>query len=74
LRLLYFDSLTHSLPALNFLVETMGPERVMLGTDYPADMMDSDPVKTISSLSHVSDGEKEMTYSGNALRLLKISG
>ena len=71
--LLYFDSLAHSVPALNFLVESMGPERVMLGTDYPADMSDTDPVKTIASLPHVSNAEKEMIYGGNAMRLFKIS-
>jgi len=71
-RLLYFDSLAHSVPALNFLVETVGPERVMLGSDYPADMNDLDPVKTVASLPHISDAEREMIYSGNAIRLFKI--
>jgi aminocarboxymuconate-semialdehyde decarboxylase len=70
--LLYFDSLTHSVPALNYLVETMGPERVMLGTDYPYDMHDIEPVKTIASLPHTSNAEKEMIYSGNARELFKI--
>jgi aminocarboxymuconate-semialdehyde decarboxylase len=74
LPLLYFDSLAHSVPALNFLVETMGPERVMLGTDYPADMSDTDPVKTIASLPHLSDAEREMIYGGNAMKLFKITG
>ena len=74
LPLLYFDSLAHSGPALNFLVENMGPERVMLGTDYPADMSDTDPVKTIASLPHLSDAEREMIYGGNAMKLLKIDG
>jgi aminocarboxymuconate-semialdehyde decarboxylase len=70
--LLYFDSLTHSVPALNYLVETMGPERVMLGTDYPYDMHDIEPVKTIASLPHTSNAEKELIYSGNARELFKI--
>ncbi len=72
LKLLYFDSLAHSVPALNFLLESVGPERVMLGSDYPADMNDPDPVKTIASLPHLSDAEKELIYSGNAMRLFKI--
>jgi aminocarboxymuconate-semialdehyde decarboxylase len=54
LRLLCFDSLVHSVPALNFLVETVGPGRVMMGTDYPFDMGDRDPVKTVASLPHLS--------------------
>jgi len=72
--LLYFDSLAHSVPALSFLVESMGPERVMLGTDYPFDMRDEDPVKTIASLPHVSNAERELIYGGNAQALFKIGG
>ena len=73
-RQLRFDTLTHYGPALNYLVETVGPERLMLGTDYPFDMSDTDPVRAIASLSHISDREKEMIFSGNAMELLKITG
>ena len=72
-KLLYFDSLAHFGPALNFLVETVGPERVMLGTDYPFDMGDTDPVKTIASLPHLSDRQKDLIYGGNAAALFKIA-
>jgi aminocarboxymuconate-semialdehyde decarboxylase len=71
-RLLYFDSLTHSIPALKYLVETAGPERVMLGTDYPADMADAQPVKTIASLPGLSEREKDLIHGGNAQALFKI--
>lgn len=69
---LYFDTLTHSIPALNYLVETVGPEKVILGSDYPFDMGDFDPVKTISALPHASDAEKELIFGGNAARLFKL--
>jgi aminocarboxymuconate-semialdehyde decarboxylase len=72
LRLLCFDSLVHSVPALNFLVETVGPRRVMMGTDYPFDMGDRDPVKTVASLPHLSDDQKEMIFGANAAALFKI--
>jgi aminocarboxymuconate-semialdehyde decarboxylase len=72
LRLLCFDSLVHSVPALNFLVETVGARRVMMGTDYPFDMGDRDPVKTIASLPHLSDDQKEMIFGANAAALFKI--
>ena len=72
LRLLCFDSLVHSVPALNFLVETVGPGRVMMGTDYPFDMGDRDPVKSVASLPHLSDDQKEMIFSANAAALFKI--
>jgi aminocarboxymuconate-semialdehyde decarboxylase len=72
--LLYFDTLAHSIPALNFLVESVGPERVMLGTDYPFDMGDADPVKTISSLPHLSLRDKDLIFGGNAIQLFKYQG
>jgi aminocarboxymuconate-semialdehyde decarboxylase len=69
---LRFDTLTHYGPALNYLAETIGPERLMLGTDYPFDMSDTDQVKAIASLPHLSDAQKEMIYGGNAIELLKL--
>ena len=72
-RLFYFDSLVHSVPALNFLVETVGSGRVMMGSDYPFDMGDRDPVKTIASLLHLSDDQKEMIFGENAAALFKIA-
>ena len=72
-KLLYYDSLAQFGPALNFLVETVGPERVMLGTDNPFDMGDTDPVKTIASLPHLSDRQKDLIYGGNAAAVFKIA-
>ena len=57
---------------LNYLVETVGPERVMLGSDYPYDMNDVDPVRAIASLPHLSDDQRELIYGGNAMRLFRI--
>ncbi|MGH7817596.1 MAG: amidohydrolase family protein [Candidatus Binatia bacterium] len=71
-KLLYFNSLTHSVPALNFLVETVGVGRVMMGTDYPFDMSDKDPVRNIAALPHLSDDQKEMIFGGNAAAFFKI--
>jgi len=71
-RLLCFDSLVHSVPALNFLVETVGAGRVMMGSDYPFDMGDRDPANAIASLPHLSDDQKEMIFGGNAAALFKI--
>lgn len=39
----YADSLTHSAPALEFLVGTLGEDHVVLGSDYPFDMGVDDP-------------------------------
>lgn len=44
---LYFDTVTHSAPALAFLVGQAGADHVFLGSDYPFDMADPDLVGTV---------------------------
>ncbi|MFP3293135.1 MAG: amidohydrolase family protein [Nitrososphaeria archaeon] len=40
LRSMHFDSAVYGADALRFLVSVVGMDRVLLGTDYPADIMD----------------------------------
>jgi aminocarboxymuconate-semialdehyde decarboxylase len=70
---LHFDSLTHGGPALQYLVETVGVERVMLGTDYPYDMGEQAPVRAISALPNLSDGDRRLILGGNAARLFGLN-
>jgi aminocarboxymuconate-semialdehyde decarboxylase len=44
LRRCWFDTLTHSGPALEFLGRAVGWDRIVLGTDYPFDMGVTDPM------------------------------
>jgi aminocarboxymuconate-semialdehyde decarboxylase len=67
LKRFYFDTLTHDAQALRYLVELVGPERLVLGTDAPFDMGDENPRGT---LSHLSPEEVAMLRR-NALRLLE---
>lgn len=48
LRRMSFDSLVHDDSALRHLIATVGADRVVLGTDYPADMGPADPVAAIT--------------------------
>ncbi|MBI2756776.1 MAG: amidohydrolase [Chloroflexi bacterium] len=45
-RFLY-DTILHSPAALEYLVQTAGADRVLLGSDYPFDMGPSDPVAAV---------------------------
>ncbi|HEU0075145.1 MAG TPA: amidohydrolase family protein [Dehalococcoidia bacterium] len=71
---LYFDSLTHGGPALSFLASTVGPERIMLGTDYPFDMGAYNSVAAIQNVIGITDAERDLMLGGNAMRLFKIDG
>jgi aminocarboxymuconate-semialdehyde decarboxylase len=56
-RRLYFDSVTHSPSALAFLVGESAPGHVLLGTDYPFDMADPDPVRTVRDAGLCAEDE-----------------
>ncbi|MGS2644510.1 amidohydrolase family protein [Streptosporangium sp. G12] len=47
LKDLWFDSLVHDPAALRALVRAAGPDRVLLGSDFPFDMGADDPVATL---------------------------
>jgi aminocarboxymuconate-semialdehyde decarboxylase len=43
----WIDSITHSTHALAYLAQLVGPNRLVLGSDYPFDMQDPDPVAQV---------------------------
>lgn len=69
-RHLYYDTVTHDPEVLAFLVSRAGADHTLLGTDYPFEMGDADPVATVGSLTEISDGDRELILRGNARRLL----
>jgi aminocarboxymuconate-semialdehyde decarboxylase len=71
-RKLYFDTITHSKPALEYMVGEFGPDHVVLGTDYPYDMGLEDPNGLIDSLSAADAAGKDRIRGGNAAELLKL--
>ena len=66
------DSLAHSVPALSYLVETVGPEQIVMGTDYPFDMGDYSSVRTVASVPRLTDTQRQRILGDNAAELLKI--
>lgn len=73
LEQMYFDSLVLSTMALQHLVQAVGPERVVIGTDYPMGMGDREPVGKIEALSQMNEEERSCILEKNALRALKRS-
>lgn len=71
LRSTFVDTLTHSEAALRFLIDEYGPGQVVLGTDYPSDMGDSDPVGRLRSYKWLSDDDLAKVLGMNVLRLLE---
>lgn len=65
LRRMWFDSLVHSPAALRALVDAVGVDRVLLGSDYPFDMGVPDPVERVRAALD----DPEPVLRGNAARL-----
>ena len=72
LRRFYYDCLTHSEPALRLLLDTVGADRVVLGTDWPADMRIDWPVSWVLGLPTLTQAEKEAILWQNLERLLDL--
>jgi aminocarboxymuconate-semialdehyde decarboxylase len=71
-RRFLYDSVVHDPRLVRMLVELVGAERVLLGSDYPFDMADPDPVATVCAAG-LSDGEQRALLWGNAMRELGLS-
>ncbi|MBI2089023.1 MAG: amidohydrolase [Deltaproteobacteria bacterium] len=69
-RRFYFDTLVHDTRALRFLNELAGPDRLMLGTDYPYDNTgEKDP---LGALERAGLRDSEPILGGNAAKLLDL--
>lgn len=69
----HFDTVTHDREQLRALIGWAGPERVLLGSDYPFDMADPDPVATVRSLGLEPAAERAV-LGANATRLCEREG
>ena len=74
LRKFYFDTITFDRDMLRNLIDKWGDDHVVLGTDYPYDMGEVDPVGLIESVARLGRAEKDRIMGGNAARLLGIKG
>jgi aminocarboxymuconate-semialdehyde decarboxylase len=73
LKMVYLDTVCYHLPAARCIVETVGADRVIFGTDAP-------PLTTIKGRGiqivrdlKLSPEDEEKVFSGNAKKLLKLS-
>ncbi len=68
LRRFWYDAVVYRPEALRYLVETVGADRVMVGTDYPFDMEMPTP-RALVERALADRGEGEAVLSGTASRL-----
>jgi aminocarboxymuconate-semialdehyde decarboxylase len=71
-RRFYFDTVTHSAEALKFLVSLAGADHVLLGSDYPFDMADPEPVGTVQS-ARLGEASERLILRGAAQSVLRAT-
>ena len=70
LRRFYFDALTHDAQAARHLIDRVGADRVVIGSDHPFDMGPPDLMGAIDSIPALTASEREYVCSLTALSLL----
>ncbi|MGI9493077.1 MAG: amidohydrolase family protein [Geminicoccaceae bacterium] len=71
LRKIWFDSVVFSTHQLEYLVKTYGVDKIVMGSDYPFDMADYDPVEHVIS-SALTDQERAKVTGQTAAALLGL--
>lgn len=72
LRRFHYDTVSHSPAIMANIIKQVGADRVVLGSDHPADMSLERPVDFVESIPDLSRSDRELILGGNAKRLLRI--
>jgi aminocarboxymuconate-semialdehyde decarboxylase len=72
LRRFYYDTISHHAPMMVNLIGLVGADRVVLGSDHPADMGYVRPVDWLDRALVLPAKERDLILGGNAARLFKI--
>lgn len=70
IRRFMYDTICHSQPVLEFLIERAGVERVLMGSDYPYDMGMLDCVRDVRKLS-LPKADVDAIVGGHAEQLMQ---
>ena len=68
----YYDCIVYNEQALRFLIDSVGIDRVLFGTDWPYDMAQDWPVSWILSMENLTQEEKDAILWKNLENLLGI--
>ena len=71
-RRLYYDCVVGSEPALRFLLDQVGADRVVLGSDWPFVRWDPSPVTWVKGLQSLTQDEKDKILWQNLETLLNL--
>ena len=73
MKMFHFDTVVFHPLYLRHLVEVVGVDHVLLGTDFPFDMSETDPLGLVAATEGFDDDDRAAISGGNAARLYGIS-
>ena len=69
LRRFYYDTVTYTDRNLRMLLDMVGADRVVFGTDWPAPMAVEDAVRRLRSSAALTDAERRLILTDNTARI-----
>ena len=72
LRRFHYDTVSHHPRIMRFLIELVGADRIVLGSDYNQDMSCERPVEFVREVPGLSEEERWLILGGNARRLMGL--
>jgi aminocarboxymuconate-semialdehyde decarboxylase len=72
LKKIYLDTIVFTPDQLEALVKLFGVDKILLGTDYPYDMGEYDPIGHIASVASFTEADRAAIAGGNAKALFGL--
>jgi aminocarboxymuconate-semialdehyde decarboxylase len=72
LRRFYYDTISHHPQIIRFLIDLVGADRIVIGSDYNFDMGYERPSEFVERIPGLTVRERRLISSENAARLLKL--
>jgi aminocarboxymuconate-semialdehyde decarboxylase len=72
MKRLYFDTVVFKPEMVAYLAQSVGVEKIMMGTDRPYDMGENEPIALVDAVPGLSDADRAAIKGGNAAALFGI--
>jgi aminocarboxymuconate-semialdehyde decarboxylase len=72
LRQVYLDTIVFTYHQLAYLIDVFGPDRILMGTDYPFDMAEYNPIGHVAGVEGMDEVTLAQIAGGNAARVLSL--